>query len=95
MFPEGQYCDWDIEQKYRPDTVEVYAVFNQLPEFGKTSTVNRPRKVRVKPQTTLSTILKHAEYVVPGIPVFYIIPSVGSYRDTFMKIPIDTLKSGY
>ena len=95
MFPEGQFCEWDTERKYRKENIEIYAVLNQLPEFGKTETVNRPRKVKVKHTTTLTTILKHPEYVIPGIPVFYIIPIQGSYRDKFLKIPIDSLKSGY
>lgn len=95
MFPEDQFCEWDAERKYIKDKVEVYAVFNQVPEFGKTMTINRPRKIRVKHQTTLNTILKHPEYVIPGIPVFYIVPVLGTYREEFLKIPIDSLRSGY
>jgi hypothetical protein len=95
MLPVDQYCEWDLDRKYRHNNVEIYVVFNQVREFGKAESPNRARKVRVRQQTTLNTILKHKEYVVPGIPVFYLLPTLGDYRDTFLRIPIDSLKTGY
>jgi tetratricopeptide (TPR) repeat protein len=95
MFPPGEFCEWDLDHNYSLDKMEVYAILNQVPPLDKKKDYGKPRKVRLKSTTQLKTILQHPEYVVPGIPVFYIISTVGSFKEEFLKKAIESLKQGY
>lgn len=44
-------------------------------------------------KSTLKDILTRPEYVVPGIPVFFVITP--EYKKSFLSLPFDTLKDGY
>jgi hypothetical protein len=34
MFPEGEFCEWDLDRSYSVPTIEVYAILNQVPSHG-------------------------------------------------------------
>lgn len=90
MFPEGETLPWDERRHYRRESIEVYVIFNQVAPLGKTqSSSKRPRKVRINQDTLLSKVLSHPEYVMPGIPCFYIVSQF--YKPIFLKRAIEAL----
>lgn len=89
MFPEGERLPWDTKGHYKRSTIEIYVIMNHVEPMVGESTGKRPRKVKVNPSSSLSKVLSHPEYVMPGIPVFYIVSE--NYRPTFLKIPIEVL----
>jgi hypothetical protein len=36
MFPPGEFCEWDLDRAYSVETIEVYAILNQVAPHGKT-----------------------------------------------------------
>ncbi|XP_049851788.1 tetratricopeptide repeat protein 4 homolog [Schistocerca gregaria] len=89
MFPEEVYCDWDRRREYVYHRLEVYVVVNHVPPLhGRAK--GPPRKVRVSLTTTLKQVLEHAEYIVPGYPVFYVVVSDSDFKKAFLKRPIET-----
>jgi len=92
MFPPNEFPDWDVYKKYTHESLEVYAILNQVtPLDVSKKTDKRPRKVRIKESTELLKVLQHPEYVVPGTPVFYVISSNSIFRSKFLKMSIDAL----
>lgn len=95
MFPGGdEFCEWDQDRKYVHSNIEVYFVVNQSPAFLKKESqakviAPRPRKIKVNHNTPLKKVLEHAEYVVPGYPVFYIVVTGSKYKEAFLKRRFD------
>jgi len=92
MFPENEFPDWDTHKKYSRADIEVYAILNQVAPYDqRKKTDKRPRKIRINHSTTLKQVLEHAEYVVPGTPVFYVISTKSTFKEKFLKMSIDAL----
>jgi len=94
MFPPNEYPDWDVYKKYSRDSLEVYAILNQVPPLDPSKKTNeRPRKVRIKESSPLIKLLQHKSYVLPGLPILYMISSKSSFKSKFLKMSIDELKN--
>jgi tetratricopeptide (TPR) repeat protein len=92
MFPPNEFADWDVYKKYTRESIEVYAVLNQVtPIDPSKKTDKRPRKVRIKETSNLLKVLQHQEYVVPGRPIFYVISANSTFKSKFLKMSIDNL----
>ncbi|EFA85785.1 tetratricopeptide repeat domain 4 [Heterostelium album PN500] len=82
-----QQAPWDKDHRYRMDTIEVYFQTNWtetiLPD---TSKIDRTKKrwIRVKHTTTIDTVLSHPEYIIPGIPIFYILSKDSKFAKKFL-----------
>jgi len=67
MFPPATpYAPWDTKQKYRADNVKVY--YEVAPKGGQTER----GKVYVNANSSLGNILSKKDYIVPGIPTFFV-----------------------
>jgi len=92
MFPPNEFADWDVYKKYTRESIEVYAILNQVtPVDPSKKTDKRPRKVRIKDTSELLKVLQHPEYVVPGTPVLYVITANSTFKRKFLKMSIDNL----
>eukprot|EP01125_Pyxidicula_operculata_P008277 TRINITY_DN2792_c0_g1_i2.p1 TRINITY_DN2792_c0_g1~~TRINITY_DN2792_c0_g1_i2.p1 ORF type:complete len:261 (-),score=66.44 TRINITY_DN2792_c0_g1_i2:11-793(-) len=91
MFPPGEFCDWDTRKAYTYPDLEVYAVFNQVPPLEGPTERGPQKKVKINHASPLIKVLQHPEYVVPGIPIFYVISTKGTYKNKFLKIPVSEL----
>jgi len=91
MFPgDSQYPDWDVNQTYTFNNLDIYVIVNhtnQLTESKKRR--KRKRKVKLNHTTKLIKLLQHPEYVVPGIPVLYVLRKESKAKSTFLQTPID------
>jgi hypothetical protein len=67
----------------------VYYETNWTPLGSSTSQPlkSKKSKVKVDPRWTLGRVLRDSRYVVPGLPVFYIIPSRA--EATFLRADLD------
>lgn len=90
VFPSDESPPWDSKRHYKRETVSVYAILNQVIPFDKSKDLGkRARKVKMSETSTISKLLSHAEYVVPGIPVLYVVSE--RYKEVFLKHEIAEL----
>ncbi|PRP77002.1 hypothetical protein PROFUN_14691 [Planoprotostelium fungivorum] len=94
MFPPTakDYAPWDTEKKYVIDSLEIYFEANSTapidPKMKKSGSSKR-RWIKVKPTTTLKTVLAHPDHVVPGVPIFHIVANNSRYKDVFVQRKFD------
>ena len=50
-------------------------------KYGETAT----RPIKVKQSHTLAEILSFADYIVPGVPVFFILAKGSIFREKFLE----------
>mmetsp|Transcript_5221 Transcript_5221/g.7981 ORF Transcript_5221/g.7981 Transcript_5221/m.7981 type:complete len:453 (+) Transcript_5221:73-1431(+) len=94
-----QLAPWDTEGAYSLDSIEIYFEERYVQPFkmdkmwaaqyGKVSQKDDFKKrcrVRVKLDTSLKKCLQDSQYVVPGIPTFYVVSNRSSkyYNDVFV-----------
>lgn len=91
MFPEEEYPDWDKRQKYKAENLQIFTIVNHTKPIDKKGKRKRARKIRVRQTTPLINVLTHPEYVVPGIPVFYILPNDSVAKLKFITKDIEEL----
>jgi len=92
MFPGDEFPDWDSNKKYVHSLLEIYSIVNHTtPVIEESKERKRKRKVKLNQTTKLIKILQHPEYVVPGIPVFYIFRKETPTKSTFLTTHIDEL----
>jgi len=92
MFPGDEFPDWDAFKKYVFNDLNVYCIVNQTtPNIEEKKERKRKRKVKVHPTTKLIKVLQHPEYIVPGIPVFYIFRKDTKAKTTFLNTFIEEL----
>jgi len=92
MFPPNEFPDWDTYKKYSRASIEAYAILNHVTPLDISKKTDlRPRKVRIKETTPFIKVLQHKEYVIPGLPVFYLISSKSIFKSKFLKMSIDAL----
>jgi hypothetical protein len=70
----------------------VYYETNWTQPLGSSTPQQPPQKskkskVKVDPRWTLGRVLRDSRYVVPGLPVFYVIPSRA--EATFLRADLD------
>jgi len=92
MFPGDEFSDWDVNQKYVYNMLDVYAILNHtLPNIEESKERNRKRKVKLNRSTKLIRLLQHPEYIVPGIPVLYVFRKETKSKSTFLATYVDEL----
>jgi hypothetical protein len=88
VFPEGNFADWDSERKYQLSQIQIYievGVTVPLQSSKQKSSKIAQKWIRVKPQTKLSQVLKHPDYIVPQFPCFYVMVSGSKFMDSFLN----------
>lgn len=86
MFPNDQFCSWDTEKKYIHTNLEIFFFTNQTRAFiEKDPNPKNIRKIKANQNTILKKVLEHTEYVVPGYPIFYIVPKHSKFKEEFLK----------
>jgi len=91
MFPgDGQFPDWDVNQGYVHNNLDIYAIVNHTNPYTESiKKRKRKRKVKLNHTTKLIKLLQHPEYVVPGIPVIYVLRNESKAKSIFLQTPID------
>eukprot|EP01132_Coremiostelium_polycephalum_P005169 gene5169-6434_t len=87
MFPPGtDYAPWDKEKAYTLDRIEVYFETNWTkPVDPSIKLKSEKRWIRVKHTTEIIKVLQHKEYIIPSIPIFYIISRGTKYYKSFLN----------
>jgi len=95
VFPGGnQWAEWDTAHHYDHQRVEVYTVLHHVEALEKKKRTGKiPRRIQLRRNSTLREILTNPDYVVPGVPVFWIVTP--EYKNTFLTLPFETLTHGY
>jgi len=95
LFPAGnQWPEWDVHHHYDNSRVSVYTVLHHVePRDKKLRTGKMPVMINLDKTTTLKQIITNPEYIVPGVPVFWIVSP--EYKDAFVNLPLETLTHGY
>jgi len=90
MFPGDYFCPWDQEKKYVFFNLEVYLITNASEALKKEEKKEerKQKKMRVRHETELLKVLKHREFVVPGLPVFWVVVKESKYKDVFLQTPV-------
>jgi len=92
MFPGDEFPDWDTNRKYIYNTLDIYTIVNHTaPIIPETKERKRKRKVKINRSTKLIKVLQHPEFVIPGIPVFYIFRKETKAKTLFLETLIDDL----
>ncbi|ELR22915.1 tetratricopeptide repeat domain containing protein [Acanthamoeba castellanii str. Neff] len=81
---------WDEKKDYLVENLLVYYETNWTQPLGSSTSQplkSKKSKVKVDPRWTLGRVLRDSRYVVPGLPVFYIIPSRA--EATFLRADLD------
>ncbi|KAF2070266.1 hypothetical protein CYY_008413 [Polysphondylium violaceum] len=94
MFPPDnpEYAGWDKSRSYTIDKIEVYFETNWTkPILPNVPFKETKRWIRIKHTTTIEAVLKHPDYIIPGIPIFYIVARVLSL--SFNKVSSQTCMS--
>jgi len=92
MFPGDDFPDWDIARKYVYNVLEVYSVLNHTKPLNKNiENQKRKRKVKLRHESQIIKLLTHPEYIVPGMPVFYIVRKDTKTKSQFLISDIDDL----
>lgn len=89
MFGEGVQVPWDKEQKYKLPNLELYVELGVATPLKPSTRVYTRRWLKIKQTTTLSKLLKHVDYVIPGFPVIYVVVNPSSFRTSFLKRKLD------
>ncbi|KAL6068517.1 Tetratricopeptide repeat protein 4 [Balamuthia mandrillaris] len=89
MFPERRCCAWDVNGEYVWDELCVYFETNWTTPLGQpVDSVNyaRRQKVKLDPSLTLQEALAHKDYLVPGFPVFHVVPP--AFESEFLNMEL-------
>jgi hypothetical protein len=84
---------WDEKKDYLVENLQVYYETNwtqPLSSSKKKSDKKQQQgktKVKVDPRWTLERVLRDPRYVIPGLPVFYIVPARA--EATFLRVDLD------
>eukprot|EP01133_Synstelium_polycarpum_P014911 gene14911-17631_t len=88
MFPpeNKDYALWDIERKYTVDKIEIYFQTNWTKPVLEDTPVSTKGKrwVRVKHTTNIEAVLAHPEYIIAGLPLFYVISKGSKFANKFL-----------
>ena len=78
---------WDLEGKYKLENLEIYFEAHCTKPLKPSSAnrIGRRRWIRVLPTSQLIKSLTHPDFVMPGIPVFYIVVSGSKFRDELLR----------
>jgi len=98
MFPGDDFPDWDINKKYIHNVLEVYTIVNHtepIREYKDRPKNKRKRKVKINHTSTLSKVFTHPEYIIPGIPVFYVLRKETKAKSQFLVGDIELLGKNY
>jgi len=95
IFPGGnQWAEWDTQHNYDYKRVEVYAILHHVEPYDKKKRTGKmPVKTKLDNKSTLRDILTNLEYIVPGVPVFFVVSP--EYKSKFMELSFETLRDGY
>jgi len=92
MFPPDnpEYAQWDKNRSYTIDKIEVYFETNWTkPILSNVPYKETKRWIRIKHTTTIEAVLKHPDYIIPGIPIFYIVARGNAFYKTFLEKPLN------
>ena len=89
---DGDDDDDDHDQDYLVENLLVYYETNWTQPLGSPTPQqplpkSKKSKFKVDPRWTLGRVLRDSRYVVPGLPVFYVIPSRA--EATFLRADLD------
>eukprot|EP01129_Flabellula_baltica_P007464 TRINITY_DN2908_c0_g1_i2.p1 TRINITY_DN2908_c0_g1~~TRINITY_DN2908_c0_g1_i2.p1 ORF type:complete len:188 (-),score=46.83 TRINITY_DN2908_c0_g1_i2:41-604(-) len=91
MFPGNEFPDWDIGNQYQYKNLQIFTIVNHTEPLTGNQNRKRARKVRIRKKTTLLQVLNHPEYVMPGMPVFYVVPKKSVAKMRFLSSKISEL----
>ncbi|GAM20346.1 hypothetical protein SAMD00019534_035210 [Acytostelium subglobosum LB1] len=76
---------WDKSGQYILPNLEIYFQTNWArPVEGQQQRGSAKRWIRVKHTTTIEKVLTHPEYIIPGIPMFYILRKDTEFTKVFL-----------
>ncbi|KYQ89248.1 tetratricopeptide repeat domain 4 [Tieghemostelium lacteum] len=88
MFPpeNPEFPPWDRNKSYQIQNLEIYFETNWTkPLLNTIKPVSEQKRwIRVKHTTPIETILSHKEYVIPSIPIFYVLDKTSKFYSIFL-----------
>ncbi|EGC32391.1 hypothetical protein DICPUDRAFT_38478 [Dictyostelium purpureum] len=88
MFPpeNPEFPPWDSKKEYSVDNIEVYFETNYTkPILPNIKTKEEKRWIRIKHTTAIAAVLAHAEYIIPQLPLFYVVAKGNLFYKKFLE----------
>ncbi|KAN0042179.1 hypothetical protein ACTFIV_004738 [Dictyostelium citrinum] len=89
MFPpeNPEFAPWDTKKEYSMDRIEVYFETNWTKPILADIKIKEIEKkwIRVKHTTDIAKVISHPTYIIPEIPIFYIVSRGNLFYKKFLE----------
>ena len=88
MFPpQSPPLPWDAAHEYTVDSIVAYVQTCMTPPLDSVDVDAKAQRkwVRLEASTTLGDVLRYRGYVVPGMPIIFVVVRGSKYEATFLN----------